>query len=112
MKQFSFTELYQSKSVGEPILDAVTAALRQTHTLQSADIANLLEVRKRDLGCAVLLLTGMTLDLLIRTWRTRQAQDLLREGSLSEQQIAYRCGWRSVRVMRRNIVLAEQAAPK
>ena len=103
MKQFSFTELYESKSVGEPILDAVTTALRKTHTLQSADIANLLEVRKRDLGCAVLLLTGMTLDCLIRTWRTRQAQDLLAEGRLSEQQTAHRCGWQSVRVMRRHL---------
>ena len=100
---YTFEQLYQSKSVGEPILDAVTGALRKTHTVQSADIANLLEVRKRDLGGAVLILTGLTLDWLIRIWRTRQAQDLLAEGRLSEQQIAYRCGWKSVRVMRRHL---------
>ena len=106
MKKFEFEELYRSNRVGEPILDAVTDALRKTHTVQSADIANLLEVRKRDLGGAVLILTGMTLDWLIRIWRTRQAQDLLAEGRLSEQQIAYRCGWKSVRVMRRHLARA------
>ena len=107
MKFFSFDTLYSSPSVGEPILDAVADAIRQTHTLQSDDIALLLDVRKRDLGGAVLMLTGMTLETLIHRWRIRQARELLAAGQLSEREVAYRCGWTSVRGMRRNLARAE-----
>ena len=107
MKKYSFDELFAGATVGEPILDAVVTAIRQTHTLQSDDIAILLDVRKRDLGSAVLLLTGMTLETLIHTWRIRQARDLLAAGQLSEREIAYRCGWTSLRGMRRNLARAD-----
>lgn len=90
-------------SLGCPIIDALVQVLKTTRVMYPEDAALLLEVSTRDLRSAIHLLTGQPLWALMQGWRRRQARELLAEGALTESQIAYRCGWKSVRTLRKHL---------
>lgn len=91
----SVEELYKKEEpTGEAIIDEVVSQLRRTKTQRAADIALLMDVRRRDLSIAIELLTGIPLNDIVLEWRMLQAKDLLDDMSLSIGDVADRCGFR------------------
>jgi len=90
----------RQEPTGEVILDAVVPVLRRTNTQSVADVAAALDVEARHLSGAVQLLTGLPLKELILTWRALQARELLRDETLTLDEVAHRCGF----VQKKNLI--------
>jgi len=107
----SVEEVYRRKEgTGDAILDEVVNCLRMTRTIEAADLAILMDVKKSYLYGAMNILTGMPLGDFINRWRLLQARELLRANAASASmsnrtarltEAAQRCGWRSHRVLLR-----------
>lgn len=94
----SVKELYElpaDQPVQIAILDEVVELLRNTNVLWGKEIAEKLDANRHELNCAVHLLTGSTLDEMVKTWRKLQAIDLLTKTTLDYNAIAHTCGFRS-----------------
>jgi len=117
MKQAITTieQLYATPSpTGEIIVDEVAAALRQTHLFRVKDLAEYLNVDKRELRSAWHLLTGTALSDAIRQWRKLQAREMLADAGYPWQddnkwcktpvtvleRVAKACGWKSALVLK------------
>ncbi len=93
---YNFNELYalaNGESCGEKILDAVIEALRTHADVCSEEVAAHLGANRRDLSGAVRILTGMTLDAMVKEWRLRQAYEMVQDTDLDFDEIAQKCGY-------------------
>lgn len=93
---FELYRLPEDTLIGDTILDPVVEILRKKPVHFAGDVAKLLGVRYRDLSGAVRLLTGQTLDQLIKEWRMMQAVELINRTELDFLTIANRCGFTTV----------------
>jgi len=94
-------ELYaRQEPTGELILDAVVRVLRQSTTQSVTVVAKRLDVEARHLSGAVQILTGVPLKELILTWRALQARELIKETTLTLDEVAHRCGF----VQKKNLI--------
>lgn len=89
-------ELPVDQLPGIAIVDEVVTALRTTSGYNAIDIARHLDAPVRDLNSAIRLLTGVSLDQIVKAWRKQQAICLLSESDTDFEEIAHRCGFKSV----------------
>ena len=83
-------------NTGLPIVDDVLCIMRHNSVLTPKEVAKILNVPKRDLSSAIMLLTGVPLDVLIKECRKHQAIELLNNTDLDYETIAHRCGFSSL----------------
>ena len=103
MKKFEFEQLYQSyyeqRPTGQWVIDETLRVIATHNMLYPQEVALVMDVNVKELRAAFHLLTGLTLIDVITQWRYRQARTMIEQGGLTLQQVARRCGWRSVKVM-------------
>ena len=103
MKQFSFEQLYMSyveqRPTGQWVIDETLRVIATHNMLYPQEVALVMDVNVKELRAAFHLLTGLTLIDVITQWRYRQARAMIGQGGLTLQQVARRCGWRSLRSM-------------
>ena len=103
MKQFSFEELYagycEQRPTGQWVIDETLRVIATHNMLYPQEVALVMDVNVKELRAAFHLLTGLTLIDVIAQWRYRQARVMIEQGGLSLNQVAQRCGWRSLRSM-------------
>ena len=81
---------------GLPLVDDVLRIMRHNPVFTPQDVATILDVPKRDLSAAIMLLTGQPLNVLMKELRKYQAIDLLNTTDLDGEEIARECGFRSL----------------
>lgn len=83
-------------NTGLPIVDDVLRIMNYNPVLTPKEVATILDAPKRDLSAAIMLLTGVPLDVFIKECRKRQAIQLLNDTDLDYEDIAHRCGFSSL----------------
>lgn len=88
--------LARDRPIGIPILSDVVYHLKRSPGISSKALAKVLNVRHTALSNAVQLLTGVTLNELLKQWKLLHAQYLLRHTPLCYESVANLCGYRTV----------------
>ena len=90
-----------------PILRDITPHLARSPGITGKALAKAVGVRRGALSNAVQLLTGKTLNDLLKHWRLLRAMDLLSNTRLTYLEVARQCGYRTVnglsKFMERNV---------
>mgnify|MGYP003290149765 CR=1 FL=1 len=100
--KYQISELFlfpRDQPTGETILDAVINVLRDTPAIWPEEIAKQLEVRKEHLSGAIKILTGVSLEKMIREWRMRQAMYLIKTTDIPFDEIAQQCGYSQTKTL-------------
>ena len=95
----SVSQLYfdsKEKNIEIPILRDLVPHLARSPGITGKALAKAVGVRRSALSNAVQMLTGETLNDLLRHWRLLHAMYLLSCTSLSYQDVASKCGYRTV----------------
>lgn len=86
-------------SVEIPILHEMVQYLILTPGINGKTLAKVLGVKRSALSNAVQLLTGETLNDLMKHWRVLTAMHLLRDTSLPYKEVARRCGYKTINAL-------------
>lgn len=78
---------------GIALVDDVIQVLQHHRVLTPQEVARVLEAPKRELSSAIRLLTGVSLDVLVREYRKHQAIRLLADTQTDYDQVAQQCGF-------------------
>ena len=100
----SVEELYLNSRTGEveiPILKDVVPYLSRSPGISGKVLAKLLAVKRSALSNAILLLTGMNLNDMLKEWKLLHAMFLLRNTTLSYDDVAHLCGFSGNRTLSR-----------
>ena len=96
--------LYLQSRSGEveiPILKDVVPYLSRSPSISGKVLAKLLDVKRSALSAAILLLTGMNLNDMLKEWKLLHAMFLLRNTTLSYDDVAHLCGFSGNRTLSR-----------
>ena len=88
--------LARDQPIGIPILADVVYYLKRSPGITGKVLAKKLDVKRSALSGAVQILTGSTLNDMLRQWRLLRAIDLLSNTSLPYLEVARLCGYRTV----------------
>ena len=91
----------QTNSVEIPILKDVTRYLVRSPGINGKTLAKVLDVKRSALSGAIQLLTGDTLNDLLKKWKLLHAMYLLRNTTLSYDDVANLCGFSGNRTLSR-----------
>ena len=91
----------QTNSVETPILKDVTRYLVRSPGINGKTLAKVLDVKRNALSGAIQLLTGDTLNDLLKKWKLLHAMYLLRNTTLSYDDVANLCGFSGNRTLSR-----------
>lgn len=97
LTNFTIGELftrYRQDKTGEVIIDRILELLHEDAGLWGKDIAEKLELPRRDLSAALRVLMGIGLDELVNEWHRLSALELVETTDLDYDEIARRCGYR------------------
>ncbi len=86
----------QTNSVENPILKDVTPYLVRSPGINGKTLAKVLAVKRSALSGAIQLLTGETLNDLLKRWKLLHAMYLLGYTRLSYEAVAKQCGYKTV----------------
>ena len=89
----------QKDEVDTPILKDVTPYLVRSPGINGKTLAKVLKVKRSALSNAVQLLTGETLNDLMKHWKLLTAMHLLRNTSLPYKEVAKRCGYKTINAL-------------
>ena len=89
----------REQPTGESILDAVTEVLRTKPVIWPEEVAKQLGVKKEHLSGAVKILTGVSLEKMIREWRMLQAIYYVRHTDMTFEEIAQKCGYSQTKTL-------------
>ena len=92
----SLYTLSRDQPIGIPILADVVYFLKRSPGLSGKELAKILNVKRSALSSAVHLLTGDTLNDLLRQWKLLKAMDLLSNTRLPYLDVAHLCGFKTV----------------
>lgn len=106
MKPFiTVEELYllskNSNAVEIPVLKDVVPYLSRSPGVNGKTLAHLLKVKRGVLSNAIQLLTGVTLNDLLKEWKLLHAMYLLRHTAFSYDDVAKLCGFSGNRTLSR-----------
>ncbi len=85
-----------TNSVETPILKDVTPYLVRSPGINGKTLAKILDVKRSALSGAILMLTGDTLNDLLKKWKLLHAMYLLRNTMLSYKDVANLCGYKTI----------------
>lgn len=88
--------LARDQPIAIPILADVVYFLKRSPGMSGKDLAKVLEVKRSALSSAVQILTGETLNDLLKHWRLLRALDLLSNTRLPYLDVAHLCGFRTI----------------
>ena len=91
----------QTNSVETPILKDVTRYLVRSPGINGKTLAKVLDVKRSALSGAIQLLSGDTLNDLLKKWKLLHAMYLLRNTTLSYDDVANLCGFSGNRTLSR-----------
>ena len=91
----------QTNSVEIPILKDVTRYLVRSPGINGKTLAKVLDVKRSALSGAIQLLTGDTLNDLLKKWKLLHAMYLLSNTTLSYDDVAHLCGFSGNRTLSR-----------
>ena len=89
----AFYQQVSTNTVTIPILKEMSSHLSRSPGITCRALAKALDVDGRDLSGSVRLLTGMTLDAMLKRWHMMKALDLLRNTDYDYKTIARICGY-------------------
>ena len=95
-------ELYAQSRTGAveiPILKDIVPYLSRSPGVNGKTLAHLLKVKRGVLSNGVQLLTGETLNDLMKHWKLLTAMHLLRNTSLPYKEVAKRCGYKTINAL-------------
>ena len=95
--KYSISELFlrpRDQPTGDTIIDAVLTLLHANPGLWGKDLAEKLDIPRRDLSGAIRILTGMGINTFVTEWHKLKAIELLKNPRLDFATIAHRCGYR------------------
>lgn len=95
-------ELYAQSHTGSveiPILQEIVPYLTRLPGINGKTLAKVLGVKRSALSNAVQLLTGETLNDLLKHWKLLTAMHLLRNTSLPYKEVAKRCGYKTINAL-------------
>lgn len=86
----------QINSVEIPILKDMVPYLSRSPSINGKTLAKVLEVKRGQLSGTLQLLTGATLNDLLKQWKLLHAMNLLRNTRKSYQEVAEECGYKTI----------------
>ena len=86
----------QTNSLDIPILKDVTPYLVRSPGINGKTLSKILDVKRSALSGAIQLLTGDTLNDLLKKWKLLHAMYLLSNTTLSYKDVANLCGYKTV----------------
>ena len=95
----SVEELYLNSCTGEvetPILKDVVPYLVRSPGINGKTLSKILDVKRSALSGAIQLLTGDTLNDLLKKWKLLHAMYLLSNTTLSYKDVANLCGYKTI----------------
>lgn len=100
--KFTVLELFtlpREQPTGEVIIDEVVRILRTQRASWPKQVARQLGVKTAHLSGAITLLTGQSLEKMIKEWRMLQAMYLIRHTDKSFGEIAHLCGFAQAKTL-------------
>ena len=91
----------RTNTVEIPILKDTVQYLVRSPGISGKTLAKLLDVKRSALSSAILLLTGMNLNDMLKEWKLLHAMYLLRNTTLSYDDVANLCGFSGNRTLSR-----------
>ena len=86
----------QKDEVDTPIMKDVTPYLVRSPGINGKTLAKLLDVKRSALSGAIQLLTGETLNDVLKKWKLLHAMYLLGKTTLSYKDVANLCGYKTI----------------